>query len=161
MNPEQNTQPRDESAKKGSRRWTLLMLGCGLVVVYFAALSPTKALDGWFEDYDAALAEAASSDRIVLLDFFGDYCPPCVMMERYVFGKPIVREALAGFVAVRVNASEQVDIFRRYGVSEMPTFIVTDASGTQIARAEGYHDKEDFAAFLTQAAELSRLAAGS
>lgn len=137
------------------------MLGCGLVVVYFAALSPTKALDGWFEDYDSALAEAASSHRIVLLDFFGDYCPPCVMMERYVFDKPIVRKALAEFVPVRVSASEQVDIFRRYGVSEMPTFIVTDASGTPIARTEGYHNKEDFAAFLTQAAELSRLPAGS
>jgi thioredoxin-related protein len=41
----------------------------------------------WLTDYKAALAKAKQEHKAVLLDFTGsDWCPPCMMMKKRVFG---------------------------------------------------------------------------
>ncbi len=41
----------------------------------------------WFTDYTQAKTEAASSHKLVLINFSGsDWCGPCIRMKREIFG---------------------------------------------------------------------------
>jgi thiol:disulfide interchange protein len=70
-------------------------------------------------DLSAALKTAAASHKRVLIDFGGNWCGDCQVLDIY-FHNPGNRPILdANFVLVHVNIGhmdENVDIARRYGV---------------------------------------------
>jgi len=61
-------------------------------------------------------------EGIVLIDFFADWCMPCVMMG------PIVdemSEKFKGKIKVgKVNIEDNQELAHKYGVSSIPNFIV-------------------------------------
>lgn len=70
-------------------------------------------------DIAAALRTAASSHKRVILDFGGNWCPDCVVLDRYFHdaqNAPIVN---ANYVVVHVNVGHfdaNVDLAERYGI---------------------------------------------
>lgn len=70
-------------------------------------------------DLAAALHTAAASHKRVILDFGGNWCPDCVVLDRYFHdaqNAPIVK---ANFVVVHVNVGHfdaNTDLAQRYGV---------------------------------------------
>jgi thiol:disulfide interchange protein len=88
-------------------------------------------------DIDAALQQAAGSRKRVLIDFGGNWCGDCIVLDR-VFHEP--QNALLlqqRFVVVHVNVGERgidhnLDIGERYGVplgKGVPALAVLDSSG--------------------------------
>ena len=66
--------------------------------------------------------EVKDSNKVVLVDFYADWCGPCKMMS------PIIDE-IAGEVDDRVkvcklNVDEATDMASEYGVMSIPTLIV-------------------------------------
>jgi thiol:disulfide interchange protein len=70
-------------------------------------------------DLGAALKTAASAHKRILLDFGGNWCGDCIVLDRY-FHDPANRPLLeANFVLVEINIGHMdanVDIAQRYGV---------------------------------------------
>ena len=70
-------------------------------------------------DLAAALKTAAATHRRILLDFGGDWCPDCQMLDLYfhdAHNKPLLD---AGFVLVHINIGHMdanLDLAARYGV---------------------------------------------
>jgi thiol:disulfide interchange protein len=116
-------------------------LGCrGTPVEAPAAEEPGQALiypeNGQAEkDIAAALAKAAKEKKRVLIDFGGNWCGDCQVLQIY-FHDPANRGLLEqNYVLVPVNIGrydENMDIAARYGVpvsKGVPALAVLDASG--------------------------------
>ena len=92
----------------------------------------------WESDFETAKARAATENKPLLLHFYGDYCPPCKLMERDVFPDAKVGEKInAGFVAVKINTTQQTPLSSAYGIRFMPTDIYLLPDGEELHRRVG------------------------
>ena len=65
--------------------------------------------------------EVLQSEKLVLVDFYADWCGPCQMMG------PVVEEIsneVNDAQVCKINIDEQMSIAQKYGVMSIPTFIV-------------------------------------
>ena len=120
---------------------------------FFTPAAPKDTLVNWVPLEEVG-AMAASTNRIILIDFTADWCAPCHLLDAEVFGDPaLAKEINARFVPVRVTDRKQEEgrnpesveaLERRYGVKAFPTVIFVDAGGAERARMEGYGGREQF-----------------
>lgn len=63
--------------------------------------------------------EVLDESKIVLIDFFADWCYPCKMMA------PVVEEVSAdeNIKVGKVNIDENQELAERYGIESIPTII--------------------------------------
>lgn len=99
---------------------------------------------------DAAIAQAAATDSLVLLDVYATWCGPCHRLDEEVFPTSIVGEAAEGMVALKIDAEsgEGPALVERFHVVGYPTVLVLDAQGQEIDRIFGFQPAEEFAATL-------------
>lgn len=107
----------------------ILMSAAALALVFL--ILPGQAASGgvpWKTDLDAALREAASQGRPVLLDFRADWCVACLELEEKTWPDSGVQKALERMTPVRLdmtkNTPENRDLQKRYGVKGLPTVIL-------------------------------------
>ena len=92
----------------------------------------------WESNIETAKARAVAENKPLLLHFYGDYCPPCKLMERDVFPDAKVGEKInAGFVAVKINTTQQTPLSSAYGIRFMPTDIYLLPNGEELYRRTG------------------------
>ncbi len=110
----------------------------------------------WITNYKTAIAAAAKENKPVLLFFHGsDWCPPCIKMQRQVFGDssfinfaagkliflnvdfprkpPLTAKQLRHNQAVKKQFDLPDDFTQGY-----PQIIITDAAGKVLYREKGY-----------------------
>lgn len=112
-------------------------------------------------DYDAALAEARNTNRLVFVDFTGYTCTNCRWMEANIFSRPDVGAQLGQFVLARLYTDGEGDIYERqqefqektFGTVALPLYAVVDGAGKVRATFTGLtRDPSEFIAFLRRAA---------
>lgn len=82
----------------------------------------------------------------VLLDFQADWCGPCRQM------RPAVKQLIDnGYPVKEIDVDQSPEVAARYGVKGVPTFIVVDSAGTEIARTSGYQPVRELASFYLKA----------
>lgn len=115
--------------------------------------SSVEAVSGirWKTDYTAALQQARSSEKLVVIDFFATWCGPCKMMDRNTFTDSQVQSSLAEFVPLKIDVDRQPEVASRYGIEALPTTVVVDSTGKQVTKAVGYLDPKSFLAVLNAA----------
>lgn len=81
----------------------------------------------------AALALAAG--RPVLLEFYADWCPSCIVWKQEVFSRPDVQAALAPVVLLQVDATELTPeaqaLLERYGLAGLPALLAFNRQGQE------------------------------
>ena len=89
----------------------------------------------WTEDYEAAVQRAATTNSIVLLHFYGDYCPPCKLLDKKTFHDPaLVSKMNEHLVPVKINADKRRDLAQKFQVTRWPTDIYLFPNGDEIYR---------------------------
>ncbi len=83
--------------------------------------------------------EVKKSDKVVLVDFYADWCGPCKMMSPII--DDIAREATDNVKVCKLNVDECQDIAIEYDVMSIPTLIIFK-NGEVINKLVGLHDKE-------------------
>jgi thioredoxin 1 len=93
-------------------------------------------------DIKAALAEARRTHKRVILDFGGDWCPDCQVLNIYFHQSPNTELMAKNFVLVDVNIGHEdanLDLASKYGVPMphgVPALVVLDGRG-QVIYAQG------------------------
>ena len=88
--------------------------------------------------------EVLNSDKTVLLDFYADWCGPCLMVG------PIVSEIAEERSDVKVgkiNVDEQPELAAQFGVMSIPMLAVIK-DGKVVNQAVGARSKEQILAML-------------
>jgi thiol:disulfide interchange protein len=86
-------------------------------------------------DLAAALKTAAASHKRILLDFGGNWCPDCVVLDRYFHDPANLPILESNFVLVHVNIGHMdanLEIAEKYGVplsKGVPALAVLDEQG--------------------------------
>ena len=112
------------------------ILAVALLSTLALAAGPYPATASASTDVDAAVKAAAASHKRVLIDFGGNWCTDCKVLDLYLH-RPENEALLARFVIVRVNVGDKgietnFDVARRYGVpleKGVPAMSVLDSDG--------------------------------
>lgn len=85
--------------------------------------------EGWSAEVNAGLRQALTERRPVLLDFWGDACKNCVLMDETVLTEAEVKQRLQQLVCVKVKGDEADDavaqaLLQRYDVKGFPTYVL-------------------------------------
>jgi thiol-disulfide isomerase/thioredoxin len=103
----------------------------------------------WGKELTAALAEAKSKNRKVLIDFEATWCGPCHTMDQWIWNDAEVAQVInAGYVGIKVDADLQKALVKRLKVEAYPTMMVMDSDGSVLQRVTDYQSSKQMLAFL-------------
>lgn len=97
-----------------------------------------------------------ANGKLVMLDFYADWCVACKELEQFTFSDPAVKQALQDAVLlqadVTANSPEEVALLNRFKLFGPPGIIFFNKSGKEITplKVIGYQSPEDFMKVLNQ-----------
>ena len=84
---------------------------------------------------DRELASAKAEGQWVMLDYYADWCVSCKVMEKQVFAKPQVMDALQGVRLLRLDVTADTvasrELLNRYQVPGPPSFVWIGPNGVE------------------------------
>lgn len=114
----------------------IVLSGCG---------SPPGTGEFQAMPFETALAKAKDENRVVLLDFSAEWCPPCKMLEEKTWPDPEVRGWLGRHVIpVKVDVDENKPLAEKFGIKTIPTLIFIRPDGSEVGRLGGFMPPKKF-----------------
>ena len=68
----------------------------------------------WEQNLDSALNLASLSNKIIMIEFMAEWCPPCKRMEKETFSNESVINKSNEFIFVKVDVDKHQDIAKEY-----------------------------------------------
>lgn len=84
------------------------------------------------------------SDKLVLLDFYADWCGPCRMVSPLV---DEIAEENPQFLVGKINVDEEPELAQAFGVASIPTLVVMK-DGKVVSQSAGARPKSQILAML-------------
>ncbi|MEM1764202.1 MAG: thioredoxin [Thermofilaceae archaeon] len=81
-------------------------------------------------------AELLHKCKVVLADFWAEWCGPCRMVEPIV--EEVARKYASRITVAKVNVDENSDLAAEHGVLSIPTLIIFN-NGREVKRLVGYY----------------------
>ena len=89
---------------------------------------------------DAVREMAVKTGKLVFIDLYATWCPPCRTMEREVFSRKDVGDFMEQhFVAAKYDVDKTTgkELLKRYGSGAIPLYLVFDTQGELLGRIQG------------------------
>lgn len=90
-------------------------------------------------DLEVAKRQAQTDGKLIMVDFWADWCSPCKWMDEQTFNRPEVANYLnTNYVSVRVNIDnlDGIAYKTQYDVRFLPTIMILDPSGKVVRKYE-------------------------
>ena len=98
----------------------LILIGVGAIVVTSGRYHVPTGPIAWQTDYTAAAVQARTSHKLILLDFYADWCGPCREMAADTWSDHNVADAVSDYIPVHVNIDDDPKLARSFGVQAIP-----------------------------------------
>lgn len=110
-------------------------VGISMVVGWF--VTPSRTLE-WRHDEAAAFAEAAKTDKLVMVDFGAEWCAPCKEIEK-IFAEDQVYDVISErFVPLKFDVTKATDrdyaLQEKYDAGVLPAVIFLSADHQELGR---------------------------
>ncbi|MDM8007586.1 MAG: thioredoxin family protein [Phycisphaerae bacterium] len=141
-----DTTSKSSRPRTGEKKWLfwgVMLVALGAIVIYNNRPAPPSAVV-WVRDFEDAKAKAAESNRLLLIDFYATWCGPCKAMDREVFPRTDVAQALGNWVAVKIDVDRHRQLARDFRVEAIPTLVALTPQGESIARISEGMDARSF-----------------
>lgn len=100
----------------------------------------------WQPSYDSAVSNAKATHRLLMVDFYTDWCGWCKKLDKDTYESDAVAGRSQAFVPVKVNAEKEgVATAKKYHVTGYPTILFLKPSGEVAWKIVGYMPPADFA----------------
>ena len=89
---------------------------------------------------DAVREMAVKEGKLVFIDLYASWCPPCKMMERHVFSRKDVGDFMSQrFVAAKYDTDGATgkELMKKYGNGAIPLYLIFDTDGNLLGRIQG------------------------
>lgn len=109
------------------------------------------------------LAESKKQQKLIFIDFYTDWCPPCKRMDAEIFPDKTVGAVYNKlFINYKVNAEKGngIELAKKFGVKAYPTWVFVDELGNMVLRGDDYMSASNFID-LGKRAALQRNVTGS
>lgn len=123
------------------KKWMLILAA---VLAAGAAQAQVKFETG---STDAVREAAIKQGKLVFIDLYASWCPPCKMMERHVFSRKDVGDFMGQrFVAAKYDTDEATgkELMKKYGSGAIPLYLIFDTKGELLGRIQGAMSAEEF-----------------
>lgn len=103
----------------------------------------------WFQgSFDALLAEAARTKKIIFVDFWTSWCGWCKRLDKDTFSDDAVVAEMKDILCYSVDAESEagVPIAEKYGAKSFPTLVFLEPDGAERDRIGGYLPPDQFIA---------------
>jgi thioredoxin:protein disulfide reductase len=137
--------------KKGLQR---VKWGFGVLALAFGIVSANSLREpgmSWDQFSEAKIVSAKSMNKPVVMDFYADWCIPCLELERKTFTDAEVIAITEGFVRLKVDLThfdspESEALRKRFNIAGVPTIVFVDRNGQEISssRVIGYLPPKEF-----------------
>ena len=130
-----------------------------LALTAAAAMQCSASGIRWAKTYKAAQREASRSGKLIMVDFYTDWCHWCKVLDDKVYTDPGVILASKRFVNVKLNAEKEGRASARsLRVKGFPTVFFLKADGTAVSSIEGFLPASEFRAAMERLAATTRRA---
>lgn len=124
--------------------------GIALFFIMIMAVTPATSETIQWHDYEEGILTAGTANKPMFLDFYADWCGPCIAMEEGTYPDARVVSELKGFVAIKIDTQKRIDVETKYGIAYYPTVVFLDAKGKEISRHIGYLGPEEMVDVIKQ-----------
>jgi len=136
------------------KRLTLsLILPAVLAVTAYAGGSSIS----WKKAYPSAAAEAKSTGKLIMIDFYTGWCEWCKKLDSDTYPAPAVVKQADSFVPIKLDAEKDPDgirLAKKFGVTGYPTILFVDSNENLAYKIVGYEPAPDFAASMKKASTI-------
>ena len=119
----------------------------------------------WYKDLEKASAAALKENKVMMVDFWADWCAACKVMDADVYPDPeVIATANERVISVKIHFDLQPELARKYGIPALPFMLFTNSYGSKLFYHRGILEKENFIMVLKalpdHVAEINRLDRG-
>ncbi len=118
------------------------------IIVFILSVITIPANCQWVDNYDAANYKCKESGKIMVIDFWADWCKPCQIMEQKIWNNPDVKIEYQNFVAVKINVDIDNTTPANYAVTGIPKVVITLPYGNVLWEKTGFRIGDDFSDIL-------------
>ncbi|MDQ1280054.1 MAG: thioredoxin 1 [Thermoproteota archaeon] len=122
----------------------LSILGGSLLYIQFN-YEQNASLVNWLTDYDNGISKAKAEGKVVLIDFYADWCSWCKTLDRETYEKgDVVAYLNDKLICIRINVDENIHISNYYNITALPTIVFLSAESVEVDRIIGFLPSEQF-----------------
>jgi thiol:disulfide interchange protein len=98
--------------------------------------------------YADALAQAGKHGMPVLINFGADWCSWCKKMKSETLTDQKVKDVMMNYVYLYVDTDKDRATGRKFGVSALPSFVITNCNEQKLKFEQGYKSAGEFEPWL-------------